>query len=554
MKWVCLACAWGISWTIGAQTLYQEAQGLTSEQKQFLAPYLEEVSTLLPPILTASMPSISLLFLSGEEPKRGLRYSPRSHQISLSINLLSDPILLKFALVQETARAYDMENLRTPLEQETFVACKKDATRCEGVSRVKHRRTSISDHLSYKHMTRNRKNLQDFSRVFASFLLEPEKFRLQYPRLHQFLSAHFSSSPTEKTFEEVRKKSSSLTQIPLLDFPTYVKGDFSPNKVDRIDFFLVAPGSASESRFGHVSLRFSMCAKELRPGERCEETDRDLDFVVAYTADLQRELGVNPIKGLLGQYKTMTSIVYLENALDMYVYLENRTMEAYPLKLTWEQQQALTWQVITDFWSFRGQYHIMSRNCSTEVRDILRSILGIHNFSTHRPIRPIGLKNLLIQHHLIDPEPEDIYDSARDMIAEGLRLALNRKPKKSEIDLLPTLEAGARIAWYRAHQDRGAEVVDRIEPDMTATIDCLAWSNLEKEVRRIRRIRKQHQLVCQHAHVLHELVQHIDITPEGEGIPSAYNVFMPTETPPPYQEELNKFKAEEATVLTELCR
>lgn len=554
MKWVWLACAWVVSWDLSAQTLYREVQGLTLEQREFLASYLEEVSTLLPLPLIASMPPLSLLFLPAEEAKGKTRYSSRSHQISLPIDFLLNPAFLKVKLVQETARAYDIENLRTPMERETFVACKKDATRCEGVSRLKHRKTSISDHLSYKHMTRNRKNLEDFPRVFVSFLLEPVKFRLQYPRLHKFLSAHFSYTPIEPALEGVSEKPSSLTQIPILDFPTYVKADFSPNKVEGIDFFLVAPGSASESRFGHVSLRFRMCTKELQSGESCEETDRDLDFVVAYTADLQREMGVNPIKGLLGQYNTMTSIVYLENALDMYVYLENRTMEAYPLKLTWEQQQALTWQVITDFWSFRGQYQFMSRNCSTEVRDILRSILGIHNFSTHRPIRPLGLKNLLIRHHLIDPEPEEVYDSARNMIAEDLRLALNRKPTKSEVDLLPTLDAAARLVWYRTHMEVGADVIDRINPDVAGRIDFMAWSNLEKEVQRTRRVRKQHQLVCQHAHALHEMAQHIDIKPEGEGIPSAYNVLMPTETPLPYQKEFDRFKAEEATVLSELGR
>lgn len=459
-------------------------------------------------------------------------------------------------LLHETAHAYDFANVRTSKEQEEFAACAKDKSRCAAVKKFQHRRHSVSDHPIFQEIVheghtkaiaspdpyeRKHPEQEYFPVNFEFFLLQPAEFRMHRPRLYDFFSTYFDHNPMGGGVSVPLPQIGIMTKIPMLDFPTYTAADLAPDKVSRADFFLVASGVAGESRFGHVTLRFKMCKKSLQPDEVCPEEEQAQDLVVTYAADLRNETSINPFKGLMGKYFSATSITYLDTALENYVYLENRQLEAYPLKLTMEQKNNLVLQVLTDFWSFEGNYKFITKNCSTEARDVIKSALGIHGFSTKDPILPANLKARLVAKNLIEEKPVEIYRGSLTLIEEKLTIAMAGDKKKPYATKLIGLPPQRRVAWYKKH----------MKPDLKA-LDKLAWQHVEQEVGRTRQVQEIRRLSNTYAEEVRDLMSEIAILREGYGIPTAYRVVMPTKKPLPYRQEMDVFSAGEKAVYTAL--
>ncbi len=469
--------------------------------------------------------------------------------------------LLLATVIHETAHAYDFSNIRTSAEQKEFAACASD-NRCDAVKKFKNRHLSVSDHPVFKKIVHDgltkalaspdpyeRKNsyIEYFAVNFEFWIMDPIEFNKHRPALAAFFREYFGYDPAvgrgqmKKQREVPTEQMGIMTKIPLIHYPTFSEIDFAPNKVERADFFLIAAGSAGESRFGHVSFRFKMCKRSLQPGETCSAEDKAEDLVTTYAADLREATWVNPIKGLSGGYFSATSMVYLPTALDNYAYLESRTLEAYPLKLTLRQKEKLVLQVLTDFWSFEGRYKFISKNCSTEARDILKSILGVHHFASQYPIMPMKLKEVLIKENLIDPKPIHVYTSAVEKIEKRLELAMGTDKKKKYATKLIGLAPQSRMAWYKKHMKSDLKYLDK-----------MAWRHVEEEVSRARQVKETHRLGVKYSSDMRRLTKEVGIYREGYGIPSDFRVVIPDGAKLPYQEELAVFEAAEKAVHTAL--
>jgi len=443
-----------------------------------------------------------------------------------------------FRSMQVKARSYDRANIRTSSEQEAYKEQKILGKK--GLRKWVRRTHSLSDHPVFKKIIHKgslniegpffevpdrEKNEACFSYYFSLFVLEPSRLYSHYPRLYGFFSEYFEFDPVKK---EKGCSSIVMTRVPLFDSKVHRDVNFSPETVQSIEFLLIGAGEGLESRFGHVALRFCMDSEEDSP-----------DLVVTYTADLLQESRINPIKGLglLGSYPSMAELSRFQDVRDYYSYIENRGIESYPLELNEEQKKNLVWQVLSDIWIFRGKYSFLKRNCCTEVRDVVKSAVGMHPFFNSYPIRPVGVKNALLKTGLCLLEKRQKYESARASLRQSLSYVIKSRVKEVSKQI-EDLSAAERILWYR-----------NVIKGPFSPIEQIAWENVEVEVARIRLFMKRLRFSMAHRERFQQfLLEREIILEEGDGIPRSYEVRLPSEKDMPDDTEIKDFMNEEAAV------
>jgi len=463
-------------------------------------------------------------------------------------------------LLHETAHAYDFANIRTAREEKELALSLENPITKKEAKKFRDRNFTISDHPIFKKIIHKGKtkvnaspdsyelkstkyqcherHFEYFPINFEFYLLEPLEYRQHRPRLYEFFSEHFQHDPTHIHLDIPLTGAGILTKVPILEFPSYRDVDIAPDRVEGIDLLLISKGKAGESQFGHITLRLRLCSKSLTPGEACPETQRAKGVTVTYAADLSGDSFVNPIKGLFGYYPSAVSIAYFQSTLEGYIYHEQRQIASYPLKITHMQKQRLVFQILQDAWSYEGEYRFVTRNCSTEARDIIKSILEIHGFSSASPIMPSQLQKKLYQAGVIDKEPAKLYEPIHQLLDRRIQMAVGKgnKPPFTGKGVLK-LSPGDRLCWYRTYLDPKKKV------------RLLAWQLLEQEILRARIIEATHNFTAQYGKQLREIAEKIQVKRQGYGIPSSYTVKIPENASLPFEAELNSFIAEESLAL-----
>lgn len=220
----------------------------------------------------------------------------------------------------------------------------------------------------------------------------------------------------------------------------------NPARVYAVHLLFAGSTGNSMSRFGHVTLRIVMCAKDrVVVDQGCEEDLLD-HLSLGFKANID-ELDLSVWKGIQGGYAMK---LYAKSFIDTYREYsidEFRDVYSVPLLLTEQDKQLLVAALAEIHWSYRSDYHFFTQNCATEVQWLLNSLSFARQTSTvdffhnqrYRPDRLFAdakssarfkgevLANLTTaeQQGYYFPSTEKYYQLAVDSIAETFSTAAN---------------------------------------------------------------------------------------------------------------------------------
>lgn len=146
-----------------------------------------------------------------------------------------------------------------------------------------------------------------------------------------------------------------------------------PARVYAVHLLFAGSTGSSMSRFGHVTLRIVLCAKDRTVVDQgCEEDLLD-HLSLGFKANID-ELDLSVWKGIKGGYPMK---LYAKSFIDTYREYsidEFRDVYSLPLVLTEQDKTLLVAALAEIHWSYRSDYRFFTKNCATEVQWILNSL------------------------------------------------------------------------------------------------------------------------------------------------------------------------------------
>jgi hypothetical protein len=251
-----------------------------------------------------------------------------------------------------------------------------------------------------------------------------------------------------------------------------------PARVYAVHLLFAGSTGNSMSRFGHVTLRIVMCAKERRiVDQHCEEDLFD-HLSLGFKANID-ELDLSVWKGVKGGYAMK---LYAKSFIDTYREYsidEFRDLYSLPLVLNEQDKRLLVAALAEIHWSYSTDYRFFTQNCATEVQWLLNSLAfarqpSAPEFFRDKRYRPdslfaeakssAGFKGEALanlstaeQQGYYFPSTEGYYQLAVDSIADTLAdSASARSPQdwlaqsaqgRAEYWLKPALERSQRKAY-----------------------------------------------------------------------------------------------------------
>ncbi len=236
---------------------------------------------------------------------------------------------------------------------------------------------------------------ENFAVNFEFFLLDPS-YRCRRPAYHQHFKEHFGWEP---------EGGDRCAPFPLADSRGKALR-LDPSRVFEVQYLLAGKGSGIESRFGHSLLRFVVCRPGRQLGPECR-LDREHHLTIAFLGRVD-DLKMNPLKGLWGAYASTLIIDKFEHTLRQYTKEQLRSLESYPIKLSQTEVQTLVGMAVETFWTYEGSYYFLSRNCASEMLDLLQASIKSKAFQFSGAMSPGGVLKQLKKYGLVEKtsEPE----------------------------------------------------------------------------------------------------------------------------------------------------
>jgi len=221
------------------------------------------------------------------------------------------------------------------------------------------------------------------------FLLDPS-YRQRRPRLHaalcEILDTAVDSRPEGHCFIPT---SEDAAKVPI-------------GKLKTVQILKIEPARSLVSRFGHLMIRFLF-----------EEHDGEVaDVVAEFSAYAD-----NPLDwrlGVWGGYPSRLTFHRFPFIAMRYNVLQNREIAGIPLQLTPTQRTRLLQRALEMYWEYRGEYRFFSRNCSTEIYDLIRSIGMDSPRPRYPPRTPAAVCTLLTRENLLEEDVLRLLEADRD--------------------------------------------------------------------------------------------------------------------------------------------
>jgi hypothetical protein len=210
----------------------------------------------------------------------------------------------------------------------------------------------------------NPHEFSNFREAFAINLelyLMRDDYHCKRPHLSRYFSNLFNISPNiscEKDFFAMVAETHQLFELNL-------------NRIVGADYILAGPGRESGSQFGHSMLRLIVCDEDHTSISECRN-DESNDIIISYRGDVGLE--VSPWQGIVGGYELKLYFYRMSQIKDSYVSKELRSLHSYPLNLDRSQLETLVKKVFSDFWEYSSNYYFITRNCASELNDLIRSV------------------------------------------------------------------------------------------------------------------------------------------------------------------------------------
>jgi len=221
------------------------------------------------------------------------------------------------------------------------------------------------------------------------FLLDP-LYGKRRPRMHaalnEMLDIKADNDPTTRCFIPT---SEEAVEVPIASLKA-------------VQLLRINPGRSLVSRFGHLMLRF------LFEGQEGDVSDVVVEFS-AY-ADTR----IDWRRGVWGGYPSRLTFHGFPLIAMRYNVLQNREIACIPLRLTEVQRTRLLQRTLEIYWEYRGEYRFFSRNCSTEIYDLVRSIGVDSPRPLQLPRSPAAVCAVLRREGLLDMEIVKELDRDRD--------------------------------------------------------------------------------------------------------------------------------------------
>jgi hypothetical protein len=253
------------------------------------------------------------------------------------------------------------------------------------------------------------RNPREFLAIEMEYFLLDPNYICRQPDLYTFFSRTLKHLP----FPE-RRLSCQLPVLAQYGELSVIK-QLNPQRIYRIDYLMAGTGDTLASHFGHSMLRLVICAParyspllkthvpETPFGEQCL-LDTAFHLVIGFRANVE-DVILNHWKGISGAYESRIYVLPYTQVRDEYTRDQLRDIFITPLKLSRQQQKALLAEITSQFWQYGSDYKFFTRNCATELRDLIsrifpeqmpRHLLSLSPMQVLEQLRQAGL---LDAHH-----------------------------------------------------------------------------------------------------------------------------------------------------------
>lgn len=263
-------------------------------------------------------------------------------------------------------------------------------------------KNKMSQRLAHPSELENRK--EAFAYNIESFYFEPD-YNCRHPVAFEYISKNILN----KNVPSYLASCSEKLPILLSDSSSYIFENIDIKKIVAIDYLVAAPAPAVESRFGHSMLRIIFCDNTDSESILNCRKKIESQIVVQFGASIT-DKQMSYLTGI-GLFESYPSTIRFSTFLSMkqqYNDAEQRNLYSYPLLLDSNELQRALLQMVYLAWAYEGEYRFFSTNCSTEILDLLRSVLWNNdNLFRSNIHQPMELLNLLIRSSLIDSSLQD---------------------------------------------------------------------------------------------------------------------------------------------------
>lgn len=227
--------------------------------------------------------------------------------------------------------------------------------------------------------------------------------------------------------------------------------DVDPSRLCAVHYLLASPGSDLVSGFGHSMVRLI-----LRPPESTAENDGmqavQEHLVFAYQALTLGDLSIDHIGGLLGKYPSQEFCYLFSTVQSRYVAGEFRELRSMPVLFNETEKKLFLYRLLERYWQYSGRYRFLSRNCATEIRDDIQSVLpSAHAFRHQHPRSPAGIARSMNRYGLVDRRIFNDLTAAR---RRGLYFPYSRLVetayKRRIVPIIPWYRRGWQKHWLQS--------------------------------------------------------------------------------------------------------
>lgn len=401
-------------------------------------------------LCSSELETPSIINAKTELPKNIADYLPavadmKIAKIDSNGSILYNLILLSQQRMDEKAFAYDDTYVKLSDYQKVRRLSSDRANDAFGIDYYKRRYSYINKNVnSPRRLTSENKSiLISYAKNLEKFLTDPE-YKCRRPSLYKYFANFFGHSLVENTsscevFSGVLTREQKYIYWRNIDY----------NKVIRVDYGVAGRGEGIVSGFGHSVLRLVVCREIPRNFQEERECINDYDnhVILSFAAHID-DLVMSHLKGFLGGYNVMLSIVPFFDYIATYLDEEFRDIDFYPLKLNSKQIQMLVTKAIEMYWSYAGDYKFINNNCAVETHNLIQSSLvaSDKNESTildNDSIFPMGLIDIYRKEGLISIADKSALNKEKNnSIKSSKEYFLNTLKKISQQKLQSIFQSG----------------------------------------------------------------------------------------------------------------
>lgn len=200
--------------------------------------------------------------------------------------------------------------------------------------------------------------------------------------------------------------------------------DLDPSRILEVRLMAASPGNELPSRWGHLMLHLVRCPDSMPVGSDCRKATAS-HIVVSFRGQVD-DPKIDNWKGVTGQYRLLPFFFRLPKSLREYTYEQGRSLTSYAIRLSREQKDFMIERLLESFWAYDSGYNFLTRNCSTEIQDMLGTVA--FDESTRKPYDrnylPNDVLQTLLDSGILNQEPGTlmVFESAEKQVETFLKI------------------------------------------------------------------------------------------------------------------------------------